>query len=150
MERQVAQARKEYHAYLEEVDLAFFEQAFKDINVVYYLTGFGFMTIVAVKAKDIERIALSDAVKDIAFNENAFEELPEEDLPLLGDADRDGSVTVLDATFIQKVKASLIEEFQIDTYAADVDKDGSVSVLDATRIQKYKAGICNLDGTSIE
>ena len=46
------------------------------------------MTIVAVKAKDIEKIALSDAVKDIEFNENAFEILPEEiDMPQLGDAD---------------------------------------------------------------
>lgn len=65
---------------------------------------------------------------------------------LLSDADADGIITVLDATTIQKFKATLITEDKIDLKAADVDKDGSVSVLDATRIQKYKAAICNLDG----
>lgn len=149
-ERMVSQARKEYRAYLNEVDQAFFEQAFRDIEVVFYLTGFGFMTTVAVKAKDIEKIALSDAVQDIECNENAFEILPEViDLPQTGDADCDGSVTVLDATCIQKFKACVIEDYQIDSYAADVDKDGSVSILDATIIQKYKASICNLDGTML-
>ena len=137
MERQMNQARIEYKAYINEVEGNFFDQAFKDIDVVYYLTGLGFMTIVAVKAKDIEKIALSDAVKDIEFNENAFEILPEEiDMPQLGDADSDGSVTVLDATCIQKWKVSVIKEYQIDLYAADVDQDGSISILDATRIQK--------------
>lgn len=152
MDRQAAQARQEYRTYIEEVEREFFEQAFKDVNVVYYLTGFGFMTHVAVKAKDVEKIAMSEAVRDIECNENAFEILPETtdpELPVLGDADCDGSVTVLDATCIQKLKAGVIEEYQMDIFAADVDKDGFVSILDATRIQKYKANLCNLDGTPI-
>ena len=69
--------------------------------------------------------------------------------PILGDADRDGVVTVIDATTIQKYKASLIDEERIDLSASDVDGDGVVSVMDATRIQKYKASICELDGTPI-
>ncbi|MBQ3418044.1 MAG: dockerin type I repeat-containing protein [Ruminococcus sp.] len=69
--------------------------------------------------------------------------------PILGDADRDGVVTVIDATTIQKYKASLIDEERIDLSVSDVDGDGVVSVMDATRIQKYKAKICELDGTPI-
>ena len=68
---------------------------------------------------------------------------------ILGDADQDGVVTVIDATTIQKYKASLIDEERIDLSVSDVDGDGVVSVMDATRIQKYKAKICELDGTPI-
>lgn len=66
---------------------------------------------------------------------------------ILGDADKDGIITVLDATAIQKYKASLITEDHIDLKAADADQDGTVTVLDAARIQKYKAKICNIDGS---
>ncbi|MBQ3417933.1 MAG: dockerin type I repeat-containing protein [Ruminococcus sp.] len=66
---------------------------------------------------------------------------------LLGDADSDGVITVMDATSIQKYKASLIEEEKIDLKAADADHDGVVTVLDATRIQKYKAKLMNMDGS---
>ena len=57
-----------------------------------------------------------------------------------GDADTDGKVSVIDATAIQKVRASM----QVDPFnevAADVDDDGIVSVLDATFIQKALAHI---------
>ncbi len=67
-----------------------------------------------------------------------------------GDADKDGDLTILDATHIQLYKAELIEESEIDLIAADYDADGDVTVLDATRIQRYKADICELDGTNIE
>lgn len=66
---------------------------------------------------------------------------------ILGDADKDGVVSVMDATAIQKYKASLITEDKIDLKAADADGDSIVTVLDATRIQKYKAKICNIDGS---
>ena len=58
-----------------------------------------------------------------------------------GDADRDKTLSVMDATCIQKYKASLIGEDRIDLNAADVDSDGIVTVLDATRIQKQLAGL---------
>lgn len=66
---------------------------------------------------------------------------------ILGDVDGDGTVSVIDATKIQKLRASILTEKDINISAADVDRDGVVSVLDATRIQKYKASIMNLDGT---
>ena len=63
-----------------------------------------------------------------------------------GDADRDGSVTILDATRIQRYLAGLVTEEEIDLTAADADGDGLVSVLDATRIQRVLAKLCDIDG----
>ena len=60
---------------------------------------------------------------------------------ILGDADRDKTLSVMDATCIQKYKASLIGEDRIDLFAADVDTDEVVTVLDATKIQKQLAGL---------
>lgn len=58
---------------------------------------------------------------------------------LLGDADGDGEVSVLDATRIQRYLASLIDETQIDIDAADVDSNG-IDIIDATQIQRWLAG----------
>lgn len=55
-----------------------------------------------------------------------------------GDADADGAVSVIDATTIQKVRAS-ISVNRFDSFAADVDGDGAVTVIDATYIQKSLA-----------
>ncbi len=57
---------------------------------------------------------------------------------LLGDADGDGSVTILDATHIQRFLAELIPKDEIDLTAADVSGDG-VDIIDATKIQRYLA-----------
>ena len=57
----------------------------------------------------------------------------------LGDADNDGSVTVVDATQIQRELADFIIFDAISERAADVDCDGSVTILDATAIQRWLA-----------
>ena len=69
---------------------------------------------------------------------------------LVGDADLDGAVTILDATRIQRVLAEL------DTFdngpsrlAADADRDGSITILDATRIQNYLAALTDMDGNPL-
>ncbi|MBQ3417656.1 MAG: dockerin type I repeat-containing protein [Ruminococcus sp.] len=67
---------------------------------------------------------------------------------ILGDVDGDKVISVIDATKIQKFRALILTENDIDMDAADVDGDGVVSVIDATRIQKFKAQICNLDGST--
>lgn len=59
---------------------------------------------------------------------------------LLGDADGDNVVSVIDATTIQKVRASIAVSSFIEE-AADVDGDNVVSVIDATIIQKFLAHI---------
>lgn len=59
---------------------------------------------------------------------------------LLGDADSDGKVSVIDATCIQKTLASIPVPYY-DEEAANVDNDSKVTVLDATNIQKHLAHI---------
>ena len=67
-------------------------------------------------------------LKNEAFNKDA------------ADVDKDGEVTILDATAIQRKLAGL----KVDSYdelAADTDGDGDVTVVDATMIQRYLAGL---------
>ena len=64
-------------------------------------------------------------------------EVPE---AILGDADTDGEVTILDATAIQRDLAELpVTAF--NAQAADADADGEISILDATSIQRHLAGL---------
>ena len=60
---------------------------------------------------------------------------------MLGDVDGDGSVTIIDATHIQRhlAELKLLDEAQLKR--ADTLKDGSVSILDATQIQLFVAEI---------
>lgn len=60
---------------------------------------------------------------------------------ILGDVDKDGSVTVMDATLIQR---ALIQQYDIseeDKWRADVDRDEEITVVDATIIQRFVADI---------
>ena len=71
--------------------------------------------------------------------------LSKEQTGILGDADDDGEVTILDATTIQRTLASLpVESF--NEAAADADGDGEVTILDATSIQRYLAGLAAYEG----
>ena len=58
---------------------------------------------------------------------------------LLGDADLDGKLSILDATLIQKNIVQLEELNDIQTANADVNKNGRIDINDATLIQKALA-----------
>lgn len=58
---------------------------------------------------------------------------------LIGDANDNGSVSVIDASLIQKYVSELITFTDRQLIAADCDGDGRVSVKDATLIQRYCA-----------
>lgn len=61
---------------------------------------------------------------------------------LLGDTDNSGSITISDATVIQKSLAGLIVfNNSIARLCADADTDGSVTIKDATAVQKYLASL---------
>ena len=66
--------------------------------------------------------------------------LDDEGRVLLGDADMDSEVTIIDATTIQRWLASMIWDEELNKYAADSDLDREVSILDATAIQRWLAG----------
>ncbi|WP_407384848.1 dockerin type I repeat-containing protein [Ruminococcus sp.] len=57
---------------------------------------------------------------------------------LLGDADLNGTVDVVDATLIQRYEANMITLSDIALKAADVDRDGEATVIDAAWIQRYE------------
>lgn len=56
---------------------------------------------------------------------------------LIGDANQDGSVTISDATEIQRHLAGFETLTGDGATAADTDKDNSITITDATLIQKY-------------
>ena len=58
---------------------------------------------------------------------------------ILGDADTDGNVTVIDATLIQTKLAGLPAGGSYSAAAADVDGNGRVEIFDATYIQRWVA-----------
>ena len=64
---------------------------------------------------------------------------PSEPLMLVGDADEDGEVTILDATHIQRALAEIIPIAELDTWLCDTDFDGEITIVDATRIQRRLA-----------
>lgn len=59
---------------------------------------------------------------------------------LIGDANGDGTVDVLDAATIQKYAAGKTNLTADQLYVADVNDDNNVDVLDAAQIQKYSVG----------
>ena len=59
---------------------------------------------------------------------------------ILGDADGDTEVTILDATSIQRHLASLPTQ-SFNEKAADADQDGEVTIIDATTIQRHLAAL---------
>ena len=60
---------------------------------------------------------------------------------LMGDADGDKSVTIVDATRIQRVLAALEESNSYYNVAGDVDGLAGVTIIDATLIQRYLASL---------
>lgn len=59
---------------------------------------------------------------------------------ILGDANNDGAVDVLDASLVQKYSADKAQLTPEQVYAADVNNDGIADTLDALMIQKLAAG----------
>lgn len=62
-----------------------------------------------------------------------------------GDADNDGYLSILDATYIQRYLVKLNEMNKLQEFLADIDGDGKITVLDATKIQRILAGIEQAD-----
>ena len=58
---------------------------------------------------------------------------------ILGDADGDGVIMIVDCTLIQRDIAGLADIKAVNRIAADVDLDGEICILDATAIQRYLA-----------
>ena len=94
---------------------------------------------------DISSTALTNCQKVVVFcekNAPAVTALKGHNFStVMGDADSDGSLTIIDATHIQRYLVGFTEFSPHDICASEIDGDGSVSVLDATRIQRILAGL---------
>lgn len=91
------------------------------------------------------------------LNYNVFRELTDQDsnypkVGLVGDVDRDGKITIDDATLIQR-RGILLEKFnEAQDILADTNGDKRVSIFDVTCVQKYlaeyKSGTGNIGKTA--
>ena len=82
------------------------------------------------------------------YNYNVFAELTALDSyyrertdNILGDVDGDGDISVVDATYIQRVMAGIEISFYLEKEVSDVDRDSEVTVIDATFIQRWLVGL---------
>ncbi len=64
--------------------------------------------------------------------------------PLLGDADLNREVDIIDATAIQRHVAGIVTLSQEAQLAADVDRDDDVTIIDTTLLQRHLVGMPNV------
>lgn len=64
--------------------------------------------------------------------------------PLLGDADLNREVDIIDATAIQRHVAGIVTLSPEAQLAADVDRDGDVAIVDTTLLQRHLVGMPNV------
>ena len=70
----------------------------------------------------------------------------------IGDANSDGSISVVDATLVQRMLASIISVDDINRELSDSDKNEALTIIDATYIQRYVAQLndCARVGEKVE
>ena len=95
----------------------------------------------------------ADSYASTYAEENSIEYVLTDNQPaayLCGDADGDGTVSILDATKIQRLLASLIgDDDGMIALRGDVN-GGGLDILDATAIQRFLAGYENIHGIGEE
>ena len=93
--------------------------------------------------EDFEITGYKDSVANRYANENGFAFIALDNIQdsVLGDVDSDKSVTIVDATFIQRKLASIPIPFEFNEVIADADEDESVTIIDATCIQRWLVGL---------
>ncbi|MBQ8539242.1 MAG: hypothetical protein IJ433_06285 [Ruminococcus sp.] len=130
-----------------EVNKSFVEKCGVDENDIVLCSTLSPMIILNLTEEKVYEIANFKEVALLDYDDSVPVEPSDPIEPTLpvdvvGDADQDGELSVLDATEIQLVLAELKGwENESAMFAADYDRDGDVSVLDATAIQLELANI---------
>ena len=98
--------------------------------------------VIRSTVKTLHLYAFSQGVRMYGEEGSAAEEYSKTpifkvDFVYIGDVDMDKSVTVTDATEIQRITAQISKNY--DRYAADYDGDNDITVMDATAIQRKLA-----------
>ena len=81
----------------------------------------------------------NSAAQEFASNNNILFRVINEPDCMVGDINGNGTVSIDDATMVQKAVAEMVVLTGAQTLAADADGDGVVNINDATMIQKYIA-----------
>ena len=97
----------------------------------YAFYGCYYLTIYGYENSRAQKYANKNNIKFVALEKEVT----------IGDVNGEGSVTVLDATTLQKYISGLVSFSDEQLALADTNGDGIVTVLDATAIQKYIAGL---------
>ena len=112
--------------------------AFAGCTSLKYLVLFDTVTYIAPNAFDGD----TNLTLGVYYDSYAYHYARDNSVPYklldgvkLGDVDKDGEITINDATFIQRYLAELENLKGIYLYAADANKDGEVDISDATTIQ---------------
>ncbi len=87
---------------------------------------------------DIDVVCYTDTYAAEYCSENDIKNLALID-KYIGDANRDGHVSISDVTEIQRYLASIISEAELNISAADIDGDAAVTINDAEYIQRFLA-----------
>ncbi len=94
--------------------------------------------IIEVKKKNHLTFTQEIYIDDVILNDITMQ--------LYGDCDMDNTVTVLDATLIQKYLAGLNEMNDLQKLIGDVNADDDLNIIDATKIQLHLAGLLEVLG----
>ncbi len=101
----------------------------------------GLVTAVGVGTATITVTAAGDDTTEAASETITITVTEAEITYLLGDVNRDGEVTYLDAMMVLRYDAMLIDLEEDQKLAGDVNGDGEVSSLDAIKILRMDAGL---------
>ncbi|MCD8025611.1 MAG: dockerin type I repeat-containing protein [Clostridiales bacterium] len=114
------------------------------------LSPFGYL---AVNTETGDVLTLDEALEQKIISGSEMCECLKENSPsylmsvyLIGDADSDGSLSVSDATYIQKIIVGKAEDKSDLSYSSvsDFNDDGRIDVTDVTEIQKQIVGVNDL------
>ena len=131
-----AESRKVITAYFDKSDLPDFAYDTDDEGVDLRLVPIDMTTVEGGSALDTPssgELAVNCAVvegRKLTYND-----------VIMGDADGDGEVTIIDATMVQRYLADINLLTSAQIIASDVARDGTPDIVDVTHIQRALAGI---------
>ncbi|MBQ8538989.1 MAG: starch-binding protein [Ruminococcus sp.] len=139
-------------------NLLFYKFTVKDangvvVNVPYYTKDTNYSFTPSALGTYTVTVSVQNSMNDVierTFTYSSVNEVSDDPQPTLpqpttgdqslrGDADKDGNVTIMDATTIQLHLAKTDVEINLEN--ADADTNGDVNIMDATTIQLYLANI---------
>ena len=130
--------RKLITAYFDKSDLPDFAYSSKDKSVDLRLVPVDMTTVEggnALETPTSGELAINYVV--VQGRQVSYDDV------MMGDADGDGEITIIDATVTQRYLAGIAPLTSSQIVAADVARDGEPDIVDVTFIQRALAGITN-------